>query len=181
LVLDEPTNDLDMETLDVLEEMLGDYAGTVLLISHDRDFIDRIAHAVLVPEGDGRWTEYAGGYTDMLAQRDAGPGALHVSKAKTDAGERAPKARAAAPPAPGKRRLSFHEKHALKTLPGEIAGLEGDVHAMEGTVGDGGLYARDPKAFADASSKLAAALAELSAAEERWLELEMLREEAEGA
>ena len=71
LVLDEPTNDLDLETLDVLEEMLGDYAGTVLLISHDRDFLDRVVSAVIAPEGDGRWMEYAGGYTDMLAQRGA--------------------------------------------------------------------------------------------------------------
>jgi ATP-binding cassette subfamily F protein uup len=69
LVLDEPTNDLDLETLDVLEEMLADYTGTVILISHDRDFLDRAVNAVLVPEGDGRWLEYAGGYTDMLAQR----------------------------------------------------------------------------------------------------------------
>ena len=71
LVLDEPTNDLDLETLDVLEEMLGDYAGTVILISHDRDFLDRVVNAVIVPEGDGRWAEYAGGYSDMLAQRGA--------------------------------------------------------------------------------------------------------------
>ena len=69
LVLDEPTNDLDLETLDVLEEMLADYAGTVLLISHDRDFLDRVVDGVIVPEGDGKWVEYAGGYTDMLAQR----------------------------------------------------------------------------------------------------------------
>ena len=71
LVLDEPTNDLDMETLDVLEDMLGDYPGTVLLISHDRDFLDRLVSGVIVPEGNGRWTEYAGGYSDMLAQRGA--------------------------------------------------------------------------------------------------------------
>ena len=69
LVLDEPTNDLDLETLDVLEETLGDYAGTVILISHDRDFLDRVVNAVIVPEGDGAWNEYAGGYSDMLAQR----------------------------------------------------------------------------------------------------------------
>jgi ABC-type glutathione transport system ATPase component len=69
LVLDEPTNDLDLETLDVLEEMIGDYAGTVLLISHDRDFLDRVVNAVLIPEGNGKWVEYAGGYSDMLAQR----------------------------------------------------------------------------------------------------------------
>ena len=73
LVLDEPTNDLDLETLDVLEEMLADYAGTILLISHDRDFLDRVVHAVIVPQGDGRWVEYAGGYTDMLAQRGSDP------------------------------------------------------------------------------------------------------------
>ncbi len=71
LVLDEPTNDLDMETLDVLEDMLADYPGTVLLISHDRDFLDRLVSGVIAPEGDGRWIEYAGGYSDMLAQRGA--------------------------------------------------------------------------------------------------------------
>src|SRR5262249_51845013 len=71
LVLDEPTNDLDLETLDVLEEMLGTYAGTVIIISHDRDFLDRVVNAVIVPEGDGSWSEYAGGYADMLAQRGA--------------------------------------------------------------------------------------------------------------
>ena len=75
LVLDEPTNDLDLETLDVLEEMLGDYGGTILLISHDRDFLDRVVNAVIVPEGGGRWLEYAGGYSDMLAQRGAESGA----------------------------------------------------------------------------------------------------------
>src|SRR6059058_1645643 len=69
LVLDEPTNDLDLETLDVLEEMLGDYEGTVILISHDRDFLDRVVTSVIVPEGNGRWIEYAGGYSDMLLQR----------------------------------------------------------------------------------------------------------------
>ena len=71
LVLDEPTNDLDLDTLDVLEEMLGDYEGTVILISHDRDFLDRVVTSVIVPEGNGRWVEYAGGYTDMLTQRGA--------------------------------------------------------------------------------------------------------------
>ena len=71
LVLDEPTNDLDLETLDLLQEMLADYAGTVLLVSHDRDFLDRVVSTVIAPEGDGRWVEYAGGYSDMLAQRGA--------------------------------------------------------------------------------------------------------------
>src|SRR6185436_17546012 len=84
LVLDEPTNDLDLETLDVLEEMLGNYAGTVILISHDRDFLDRVVNAVLVPGGDGRWVEYAGGYTDMLAQRGADLAGKQTSKAKPE-------------------------------------------------------------------------------------------------
>ena len=91
LVLDEPTNDLDLETLDVLEEMLADYAGTVILISHDRDFLDRVVNAVIVPEGDGRWAEYAGGYTEMLAQRGA-----DLAGAKAAASPR-PSARGARP------------------------------------------------------------------------------------
>ena len=102
LVLDEPTNDLDLETLDVLEEMLGDYAGTVILISHDRDFLDRVVNAVIVPEGDGRWVEYAGGYSDMLAQRGADLRAARPAKAEA-ARRKRPRAerrrrRQAAPP-----------------------------------------------------------------------------------
>ena len=91
LVLDEPTNDLDLETLDVLEEMLGDYEGTVILISHDRDFLDRVVTSVIAPEGDGRWIEYAGGYTDMLAQRGAD---LKREAAKAAAVERSKEAAA---------------------------------------------------------------------------------------
>src|SRR5712691_8939976 len=108
LVLDEPTNDLDLETLDVLEEMLGDYAGTVILISHDRDFLDRVVNAVIAPEGGGRWVEYAGGYTDMLAQR----GADLTRELGKPAAPKRPADLTAPPPAPkpGKRRLSFHEK-----------------------------------------------------------------------
>ena len=93
LVLDEPTNDLDLETLDVLEEMLGDYEGTVILISHDRDFLDRVVTSVIVPEGDGRWIEYAGGYTDMLAQRGAD---LKREAAKAAAAEEKKEAKAGA-------------------------------------------------------------------------------------
>ena len=91
LVLDEPTNDLDLETLDVLEEMLGDYEGTVILISHDRDFLDRVVTSVIAPEGDGRWIEYAGGYTDMLAQRGADLKREAVKAAAVEAAK-APKA-----------------------------------------------------------------------------------------
>jgi ATP-binding cassette subfamily F protein uup len=179
LVLDEPTNDLDMETLDVLEEMLADYAGTVLLISHDRDFLDRVVHAVIVPSGDGRWTEYAGGYTDMLAQRGDVPGARAAPKAKAES--KAQSTEPARPAKAAKRRLSFHEKHALETLPGEIAKLQESVRVLQKTFDDPDLYARDPKRFTETSTRLATAHAELAAAEEKWLELEILREEVEGA
>jgi ATP-binding cassette subfamily F protein uup len=176
LVLDEPTNDLDLETLDVLEEMLGDYAGTVILISHDRDFLDRIVNAVIVPEGHGRWAEYAGGYSDMLAQRG------------DDIAARAPKAKAAskskmAAPSPwsqpGKRRLNFNEKHALETLPKQIAALQKKIGKLQKLLDDPDFYSRDPKAFAETSSSLAAAQSELALAEDKWLQLEILREEIE--
>src|SRR6202012_2476743 len=110
LVLDEPTNDLDLETLDVLEEMLGDYEGTVILISHDRDFLDRVVTSVIVPEGNGRWIEYAGGYTDMLKQRGADLKRDAVKAAAVESGKTNK-----ASPASGtaKRRLNFNEKHAL--------------------------------------------------------------------
>ena len=178
LVLDEPTNDLDLETLDVLEEMLSAYSGTVILISHDRDFLDRIVHSVIVPEGDGRWTEYAGGYSDMLAQRGSNLNGRTTSpKAKApDAKQQRDVAATSA-----RKRLSFKDKHALETLPKQMAGLQAEAEKVNALLADPGLYARDPKAFSDHSARLAAVQAELSAAEERWLELEMLREEIEGA
>jgi ATP-binding cassette subfamily F protein uup len=175
LVLDEPTNDLDLETLDVLEEMLGAYEGTIILISHDRDFIDRVVDGVIVPEGDGRWTDYAGGYTDMLAQRGTDIWWRRAGETKQ------PKpARPKSPGQPGnaaRRKLSFNQQHALKTLPRRIETLQAKIGALQGQLGDPEFYARDPKAFADASAALVAAQSELEAAEEQWLELEMLREE----
>src|ERR1700732_2160273 len=111
LVLDEPTNDLDLETLDVLEEMLGDYEGTVILISHDRDFLDRVVTSVIAPEGDGSWIEYAGGYTDMPAQRGAG---LKREAGDAAAGERGKVPSGSAPSTVAKPRLNFNEKHALE-------------------------------------------------------------------
>ena len=180
LVLDEPTNDLDLETLDVLEEMLGDYAGTVILISHDRDFLDRIVNAVLVPEGEGRWVEYAGGYTDMLAQRGADlAGTKRAPKPQADARRRSRRSRRA-PAKTAKRRLSFNEKHALETLPAQIAALQAERAPAAGSAGRPRAYARDRQAFTQATEALGATQAELAAAEERWLELEMLREEIEG-
>jgi len=178
LVLDEPTNDLDLETLDVLEEMLAEYTGTVILISHDRDFLDRAVNAVLVPEGDGRWLEYAGGYTDMLAQRGVDLSGRQAPKAKA---EKAAKPEQAAPAKTARRRLSFNDKHALETLPKQMASLQEKMRSLQRRLEDPGLYARDAQAFAETSGALAAAQAELTAAEERWLELEILREEIEGA
>jgi ATP-binding cassette subfamily F protein uup len=175
LVLDEPTNDLDLETLEVLEEMLGDYAGTVILISHDRDFLDRIVTSVIAPEGGGRWVEYAGGYSDMLAQR--GGDIARDPRAKP-AGPRPPKLQRESRPA--RRRLSFNEKFALESLPGKIAALQKTIAALQAQLADPGLFARDREAFDRASAALAAAQAEMAAAEERWLELEILREDVEG-
>jgi ATP-binding cassette subfamily F protein uup len=174
LVLDEPTNDLDLETLDVLEEMLSDYAGTVLLISHDRDFLDRVVNAVIVPEGGGRWVEYAGGYSDMLAQR--GADLSRAAPVKTVPKEERAPSRAEKSV---RRRLSFHEKHALETLPQRIDALNETIRDLHARLDDPGLYATDRTAFEEASRRLAAAQAELAAAEERWLELEILREEIE--
>ncbi len=175
LVLDEPTNDLDLETLDLLQEMLSDYAGTVIVVSHDRDFLDRVATSVLMAEGDGRFVEYAGGYSDMVAQRGAGVSAKVRERDAPKAERASPAPRAAAE----KRKLSFKEKHALETLPREITALEREIAALHERLGGEGFYERDPKGFTAASAKLAELQATLAANEERWLELEMLREELE--
>ncbi len=177
LVLDEPTNDLDLETLDLLQEMLADYPGTILLVSHDRDFLDRVAGSVLVSEGEGRWIEYAGGYTDMLAQRGFG---LSPSAKPSRPVEKKPADAPQAPRAEAKRRLSFKEKHALENLPGNIEKLRATAKKLHDILDDHELYARDAQQFADASALLAKTEAELAAAEDQWLELEILREEIGG-
>ena len=171
-VLDEPTNDLDLETLDLLQERLADYQGTVLLVSHDRDFLDRVVTSVIAAEGDGSWIEYAGGYTDMLAQRRERP-APAPPRPKP-----APERAAQAPPQRS-RRLSFKEKHALETLPTRIEAVQADIARLQSELADPDLYVRDPARFASASGALAAAQRTLAEAEEQWLELEMLREELE--
>ncbi len=173
LVLDEPTNDLDLETLDLLQEMITDYSGTVLLVSHDRDFLDRTVSSVLVSEGDGRWLEYAGGYSDMVAQRGQGVEARSVAR---EAKPR-PVANATPQPANAKRRLSFNEQHDLKTLPRRMSEMEAKIGKLQEVLADPNLYARDRARFERAGAALSALQAELAAAEDRWLELEMLREE----
>jgi ATP-binding cassette subfamily F protein uup len=176
LVLDEPTNDLDLETLDLLQEMLADYPGTLLLVSHDRDFLDRVVGSVIVADGGGRWVEYAGGYSDMLAQKGSAPAARAAARPAAGAARPA----AAAPrEAPARRKLSFKDQHRLETLPQRIAALEAEIAGLEKELADPGLYARDPAGFERRSTAMAIALAEKSAAEEEWLRLEMLREELE--
>jgi ATP-binding cassette subfamily F protein uup len=176
LVLDEPTNDLDLETLDVLEETLADYSGTVILISHDRDFLDRVVSSVIVPEGAGRWTEYAGGYSDMLRQRGADIASTKPVRNATAREQRAAAAAAANKP---KKKLNFNDKHALETLPKQIAKLESEIKTLQARLDDPELFARDRKAFDAAMAALSKAQADLAAAEEKWLALEMLREEVE--
>ncbi len=177
LVLDEPTNDLDLETLDVLEEMLADYQGTVILISHDRDFLDRVVTSVIAPDGGGKWLEYAGGYSDMLAQRGDDLARETTKKAASE-----PKADKP-PPAPAaasRKRMSFKDKHALDTLPATMDALRAEIATHQALLDDPQLYARDRKAFDAATLALTQAQEKLHAAEEKWLELELLREEIEG-
>jgi ATP-binding cassette subfamily F protein uup len=178
LVLDEPTNDLDLETLDLLQEMLADYPGTLIMASHDRDFIDRVATSTLVAEGDGRWTEYAGGYADMLAQRGSSSFARRASKSDKKIETAAPKAEAPNPQ--GKAKLSFKQKFALESLPKDIAKLTAEMEALEKKLADPQLFARDASAFSKAATELDAKRAARDKAEGEWLELEMLREELEG-
>jgi ATP-binding cassette subfamily F protein uup len=177
LVLDEPTNDLDMETLDVLEDVLGDYPGTVLLISHDRDFLDRLVSGVIVPEGDGRWTEYAGGYSDMLAQRGAD---LTRAAPKADA-PKPVKASDSPKAAPARQRMSFKHKHALETLPKTIATLQAKANDLQAKLADPKFYQRDRAGFEKVTSDLGETQRKLAAAEEQWLELELMREEMAGS
>jgi ATP-binding cassette subfamily F protein uup len=173
LVLDEPTNDLDLETLDLLQERLAEYPGTVLLVSHDRDFLDRVVTSVIASEGDGQWVEYAGGYSDMLAQR--GPAVAAETVAKRSGGTPA-RPRTAAPA----RRMTFKDRHALETLPARIAALEAEIGRLNAVLADPDLYTRNAARFSEATAALTAAQTALAAAEEQWLALEMLREEIGG-
>jgi ATP-binding cassette subfamily F protein uup len=177
LILDEPTNDLDLETLDLLQEYLADYSGTVIVVSHDRDFLDRVCTSVLASDGDGRWTEYSGGYSDMVAQKGSGVAARRL--AEKPAAAQKPKADAnLVAAAPAKAKLSFKQKHRLETLPAEMAKLEGEIAKLKAALEDPDLYARDRKKFDAAAAALTQRQEQLAACEEEWLELEMLREQA---
>jgi len=184
LILDEPTNDLDIETLDLLQEIVAGFNGTVILVSHDRDFLDRTVTSTIAPanpdDPDGRWIEYAGGYSDMLIQRK---GALEERKRAEKAAEK-PKAAGTSASAneasKGKGKLSFKQKFALENLPKEMAKAEAEIAAREKKMADPNLFTKDPASF----NRLAAEMEKLRDSvlkmEEEWLELEMLREELEG-
>ena len=178
LILDEPTNDLDLETLELLQETLADYPGTVLLVSHDRDFLDRVVDVLIAYDGPGVWTVYAGGYSDMVAQRGYGVEARAVAAAKAEPKEAA--APSAAPRAPAKGKLSFKETHALRTLPERIKTLEAEIARLKTALADPATFTRDPKAFATTAGKLEAAEKSLATAEDEWLTAEMRRQEVEG-
>jgi ATP-binding cassette subfamily F protein uup len=179
LVLDEPTNDLDLETLDLLQEKLTEYAGTVLLVSHDRDFLDRIVTSIIASEGNGRWIEYAGGYTDMLAQRAASRRDSASAKPRADKRSRAASPGKNAPPRRSKR-MNFSDQRELERLPARIAALEAQAAVLSTALEDPDLYVRNPDAFGVTTAALARVREELAAAEEQWLRLEMLREQIEG-
>jgi ATP-binding cassette subfamily F protein uup len=174
LVLDEPTNDLDMDTLDLLEDILGDYDGTLILVSHDRDFIDRLATSTIALDGRGGIAETPGGWTDFMRQN---PGFFDNSR-RTAASPSGAAARAAAAPGPVKRtaKLSFKDQHRLGVLEALTPKLTADIAAHEKRLEDPGLYARDPGGFDKIMAALGALRAQLAAAEDEWLALEEKRE-----
>ena len=169
LILDEPTNDLDVETLDLLQDLLGDYDGTVLLVSHDRDFIDRVATTTVAMEGNGHVSVYPGGWSDYAAQR--GTPMARQEQAKSAAAALKPDAKKAS------ERLSFTEKNRLKELPALIARLEAEVAKLAVLLEDAALFARDAVKFRKASEAMAERQKALASAEEDWLKLV---EKAEG-
>ena len=165
LILDEPTNDLDIETLDLLQDILGEYKGTVLLVSHDRDFLDRVATTTIAMEGNGKVTAYAGGWSDYQAQRGVVEQELAVASKPLAKKLNRPSATA-------KTGLSFTEKHRLEALPGEIDRITTEIGKLEVLLSDPALFTDHPVKFAKATDALVARQASLEAAEEEWLELE---------
>lgn len=179
LVLDEPTNDLDMETLELLQELVAGFAGTVVLVSHDRDFLDRTVTSVIAPNGAGRWIEYAGGYSDMLAQRGGSKLEERKARPKAEANEPTARAEQTSAKSPAKK-LSFKQKFALESLPKKIEAVSASISRLENSIADPSFYERDPASFQKTIAALDKERTTLASLEEEWLELEMLREEMEG-
>ncbi|RKF33770.1 elongation factor 3 [Agrobacterium deltaense] len=183
LILDEPTNDLDIETLDLLQEIVAGFSGTVILVSHDRDFLDRTVTSTIAPvnpdEPDGRWIEYAGGYSDMMAQRKGAAEEKRKAE-KQEKAKAAPSASASQDPSKAKGKLSFKQKFALENLPKEMEKAQGEIAKREQRMADPELFTKDPAAFNTLAQEMSKLRDKLEAMEEEWLELEMLREELEG-
>ena len=173
LVLDEPTNDLDLESMDLLQEVVADYDGTVMIVSHDRDFLDRTVSGVLAFEEQGRITPHAGGYSDYLSRRTA--------LAKADSKQRKAKKKPAQekPASPQKERLSYKQTYLLKTLPEDMSRLEAAIATAAEKLGDMTFFAKDPDAYQALSAQMDADNTAFCEAEEMWLELEILRETIE--
>ncbi|MGI8396570.1 ABC-F family ATP-binding cassette domain-containing protein [Agrobacterium deltaense] len=183
LILDEPTNDLDIETLDLLQEIVAGFSGTVILVSHDRDFLDRTVTSTIAPvnpdEPDGRWIEYAGGYSDMMAQRKGAAEEKRKAE-KQEKAKAAPSASASQDSSKAKGKLSFKQKFALENLPKEMEKAQGEIAKREQRMADPELFTKDPAAFNTLAQEMSKLRDKLEAMEEEWLELEMLREELEG-
>jgi len=180
LVLDEPTNDLDIPTLELLEELLTEYDGTVLLVSHDRAFLDNVATSVIASEGGGKWREYVGGFTDWQIQRDRSQqmaqDALKEATKEASGKDAAQKDSAAAGRnAPRAAKLSFKEQRELDALPATIAALEAEQKTIGAQLEDGSVFAKDPQEGTRLSERYAAIDEELLVALERWDELEKKR------
>ncbi|WP_273787744.1 ABC-F family ATP-binding cassette domain-containing protein [Bartonella grahamii] len=192
LILDEPTNDLDMETLDLLQEFIADFAGTVLLVSHDRDFLDRTVTHMLAPQGDGHWVLYAGGYSDMMAQNQH---ALSLQRKKTELSQRKEPSKShvgelskqdsstdhslIVREKKPRGKLSYKQVYALERLPEEIAVLQNEIKKIEQELSDPALYRSDKERFERLSTALEKKKNTCTQKEEEWLELEILREEME--
>ena len=176
MVLDEPTNDLDMDTLDLLVDVLDNYQGTLILVSHDRDFLDRLCTSVILLDGRGGAREYPGGFTDAVRQAGGLPDARHKPAPALEKAKPTPKPSAPRPAA----KLSYKEQRELDGLPKEIQRLEDEVARLEALLADPGFYGRDPEGFTQKGKRLEELQEKLASAEERWLELEEKRERLAG-
>jgi len=173
LVLDEPTNDLDMETLDLLQDVLSDFPGTLIVVSHDRDFLDRLVTQTYGMEPGGRIVEAPGGYTDYIRQRERSGAQVKSAAAVKEQ----PKPEAAKQEkSKARTRLSYKDQRELDMLPDRIAGLETEIARLETELADPDLFTRDPDAYKAAATGLEKAQTDLAMAEERWLELEEMKE-----
>jgi ATP-binding cassette subfamily F protein uup len=176
LVMDEPTNDLDVETLELLEELLTEYKGTLLLVSHDREFLDNVVSSTLVLEGDGQIGEYVGGYSDWLRQKSAARTSAGVTESAASSSNPLTASSSAAAPAnvaqKPKRKLSYKEMRELEELPARIEKLEADVAAHSEAMNDPAFFQQESSVIIKANEKLAKLQGELDTAYARWTELD---------